>query len=188
MRCAWAGDDPVYVAYHDDEWGVPSHDDGYIFEMLLLEGAQAGLNWRLILGKREGYRRCYDGFDPVRIAAWDDARIERLAQDPAIVRNRLKIRAARTNAQAALAVIEERGGLAPFFWGFVDGTPVVNRWRNVDEMPASTSLSDRLSRELRRRGFKFVGSVICYSFLQAIGIIDDHTRDCFRARAPAAGG
>ena len=182
VRCAWAGDDPVYVAYHDDEWGVPSHDDGYIFEMLLLEGAQAGLNWRLILGKREGYRRAYDGFDPVRIAAWDDAKIERLAQDPAIVRNRLKIRAARTNAQAALAVIEERGGLASFFWDFVDGRPIVNRWRSVDEMPASTSLSERLSRELGKRGFKFVGSVICYSFLQAIGVIDDHTRDCFRAR------
>ena len=182
VRCAWAGDDPVYVAYHDDEWGVPSHDDGYIFEMLLLEGAQAGLNWRLILGKREGYRRAYDGFDPVRIAAWDDAKIERLAQDPAIVRNRLKIRAARTNAQAALAVIEERGGLASFFWDFVDGRPIVNRWRSVDEMPASTSLSERLSRELGKRGFKFVGSVICYSFLQAIGVIDDHTRDCFRGR------
>ncbi len=187
-RCAWVGNDPLYIEYHDREWGVPSHDDAYIFEMLLLEGAQAGLNWRLILGKREGYRRAYDGFDPIRIAAWDDARIERLACNPAIVRNRLKIRAARTNARAALALIEERGGLAPFFWGFVDGTPVVNRRRSVDEMPASTPLSDRLSRELGKRGFKFVGSVICYSFLQAIGIVDDHTRDCFRGRAPPAGG
>ena len=182
VRCAWVGNDPLYVDYHDREWGIPSHDDGYIFEMLLLEGAQAGLNWRLILGKREGYRRAYDGFDPVRIAGWDDAKIERLARDPAIVRNRLKIRAARTNAKAALAVIEERGGLAPFFWGFVDGTRIVNRWRSVDEMPASTPLSDRLSRELGKRGFKFVGSIICYSFLQAIGIVDDHTRDCFRGR------
>ena len=188
VRCAWVGDDPLYIEYHDREWGVPSHDDAYIFEMLLLEGAQAGLNWRLILGKREGYRRAYDGFDPIRIAAWDDARIERLARNPAIVRNRLKIRAARTNARAALALIEERGGLAPFFWGFVDGTPVVNRRRSVDAMPASTPLSDRLSRELGKRGFKFVGSVICYSFLQAIGIVDDHTRDCFRGRAPPAGG
>ena len=182
VRCAWVADDPLYVAYHDDEWGVPSHDDRYLFEMLLLEGAQAGLNWRLILGKREGYRRAYDGFDAVRIAAWDDAKIESLAHDSAIVRNRLKIRAARTNARAALAVVEERACLAPFFWDFVDGTPVVNRWRSVDEMPASTPLSDRLSRELKRRGFSFVGSVICYSFLQAIGIIDDHTRDCFRCR------
>ena len=187
VRCAWVGNDPVYVDYHDREWGVPSHDDGYIFEMLLLEGAQAGLNWRLILGKREGYRRAYDGFDPVRIAAWDDANIERLGADPAIVRNRLKIRAARTNAKAALAVIEERGGLAPFFWDFVDGTPIVNRWRSVDEMPASTPLSDRLSRELGKCGFKFVGPVICYSFLQAIGIVDDHTRDCFRGRADPGG-
>lgn len=188
VRCAWAGDDPLYAAYHDDEWGVPSHDDRYIFEMLLLEGAQAGLNWRLILGKREGYRRAYDGFDPARIAAWDDARIERLAQDPAIVRNRLKIRSARTNAQAALALAEERGGLAPFFWDFVDGRPIVNRWRSIAEMPASTPLSDRVSRELRRRGFKFVGSVICYSFLQAIGVIDDHTRDCFRCRPDSEEG
>ena len=187
-RCAWVGNDPLYIEYHDREWGVPSHDDAYIFEMLLLEGAQAGLNWRLILGKREGYRRAYDGFDPIRIAAWDDARIERLARNPAIVRNRLKIRAARTNARAALALIEERGGLAPFFWGFVDGTPVVNRRRSVDAMPASTPLSDRLSRELGKRGFKFVGPVICYSFLQAIGIVDDHTRDCFRGRTPAPGG
>ena len=187
-RCAWVGDDPLYVAYHDDEWGVPSHDDDYIFEMLLLEGAQAGLNWRLILGKREGYRRAYDGFDPVRIAAWDDERIERLAQDPAIVRNRLKIRAARTNARAALAVSGEHGGLSRFFWGFVDGTPIVNRWRSVDEMPASTPLSERLSRELRKRGFRFVGPVICYSFLQAIGVIDDHTTDCYRCRAPDEGG
>lgn len=181
-RCAWVGDDPLYIAYHDDEWGVPSHDDRYIFEMLLLEGAQAGLNWRLILGKREGYRRAYDGFDPERIAAWDDERLESLAHDTGIVRNRLKIRSARTNAQAALALVEERGGLAPFFWDFVDGAQVVNRWRSVDEMPASTPLSDRVSRELGRRGFKFVGTVICYSLLQAIGIIDDHTRDCFRGR------
>ena len=187
VRCAWVGDDPIYVAYHDDEWGVPSHDDRYVFEMLLLEGAQAGLNWRLILGKREGYRRAYEGFDPVRIAAWDDERIESLARDPAIVRNRLKIRSARTNARAALDLVEERGGLSPFFWDFVDGTPIVNRWRSVDEMPASTPLSARVSRELGRRGFKFVGSVICYSFLQAIGVIDDHTRDCFRSRPPTVG-
>ena len=187
-RCAWVGDDPLYLDYHDHEWGVPSHDDRYLFEMLLLEGAQAGLSWRLILGKREGYRHAYDGFDPFRIAAWDDAKLERLARDPAIVRNRLKIRAARTNAQAALAVVEEWGGLAPFFWRFVDGTPIVNRWRSVEEMPASTPLSDRVSRELGRLGFKFVGSVICYSYLQAIGIIDDHTRDCFRCRPPAGGG
>ena len=188
VRCGWVGNDPLYVDYHDREWGVPSHDDGYIFEMLLLEGAQAGLNWRLILGKREGYRRAYDGFDPVRIAAWDDAKIESLARDPAIVRNRLKIRAAHTNARAALAVIEERGGLAPFFWDFVDGTPIVNRWRSVGEVPASTPLSGRLSRELGKRGFKFVGSVICYSFLQAIGMVDDHTRDCFRGRADPGEG
>ena len=186
VRCAWVGDDPVYVAYHDEEWCVPSHDDRYVFEMLLLEGAQAGLNWRLILGKREGYRRAYDGFDPVRIAAWDEAKVERLAADPGIVRNRLKIRAARANARAALALTERAGGLASFFWGFVDGAPIVNRWRSMDEMPASTPLSERVSRELKRLGFQFVGPTICYSFLQAIGIVDDHVRDCFRC-PPAAG-
>ena len=186
VRCAWVGDDPLYVAYHDEEWGGASHDDRHLFEMLLLEGAQAGLSWRLILGKRDAYRRAYDGFDPVRIAAWDDTKLERLAKDPGIVRNRLKIRAARTNAAAALAVMEEWGGLAPFFWRFVDGTPVVNRWRNVAEVPASTPLSDTLSRELKRLGFKFAGSTICYSFMQAVGMVDDHTRDCFRCRPGSA--
>ena len=181
-RCAWVGNDPLYVAYHDDEWGVASHDDRYFFEMLLLEGAQAGLSWRLILGKREAYRRAYDGFDPVRIAAWDEAKLECLAQDPGIVRNRLKIRAARTNAAAALDLVERHGGLAPFFWRFVDGVPIVNRWKSIDEVPASTPLSDRLSKELKRQGFKFAGSTICYSFMQAVGMVDDHTRDCFRCR------
>ena len=185
-RCAWVGDDPLYVAYHDEEWGVASHDDRYLFEMLLLEGAQAGLSWRLILGKRDAYRRAYDEFDPARIAAWDEARMERLARNPGIVRNRLKIRAARTNAAAALDLAERYGGLAPFFWGFVDGSPIANRWRSIDEVPASTPLSERLSRELKRLGFKFVGSIICYSFMQAVGMGDDHTRDCFRCR-PASG-
>ena len=185
-RCAWVGDDPLYVAYHDEEWGVASHDDRYLFEMLLLEGAQAGLSWRLILGKRDVYRRAYDEFDPARIAAWDEARMERLARNPGIVRNRLKIRAARTNAAAALDLAERYGGLAPFFWGFVDGSPIANRWRSIDEVPASTPLSERLSRELKRLGFKFVGSIICYSFMQAVGMVDDHTRDCFRCR-PASG-
>ena len=182
-RCAWVGNDPLYVAYHDEEWGVASHDDRYLFEMLLLEGAQAGLSWRLILGKREAYRRAYDGFDPVRIASWSEAKLERLAQDSGIVRNRLKIRAARTNAAAALALMEREGGLAPFFWRFVDGTPIVNRWKSIDAVPASTPLSDRLSKELKKLGFKFVGSTICYSFMQAVGMVDDHTRDCFRCRS-----
>ena len=181
-RCTWVGDDPLYVEYHDEEWGVASHDDRYLFEMLLLEGAQAGLSWRLILGKRETYRRAYDEFDPVRIASWDEAKMERLARNPGIVRNRLKIRSARTNAAAALDVRERYGGLAPFFWQFVDGAPVVNRWRSVGEVPASTPISDRLSKELKRLGFKFVGATICYSFMQAVGMVDDHTRDCFRCR------
>ena len=181
-RCTWVGDDPLYVQYHDEEWGVASHDDRYLFEMLLLEGAQAGLSWRLILGKRETYRRAYDKFDPVRIASWDEAKMERLARNPGIVRNRLKIRSARTNAAAALDVREHYGGLAPFFWQFVDGDPIVNRWRSVREVPASTPISDRLSKELKKLGFKFVGATICYSFMQAVGMVDDHTRDCFRCR------
>ena len=182
-RCAWVGDDPLYMAYHDNEWGVASRDDRHLFEMLLLEGAQAGLSWRLILGKRETYRRAYDGFDPQKIAAWDEAKMERLRKDPGIVRNRLKIRAARTNAAAALDLMQREGGLAPFFWNFVDGVPIVNRWPSTSDVPASTALSDRLSRELKRLGFKFVGTTICYSFMQAVGMVDDHTRECFRCRS-----
>ena len=171
------------MAYHDNEWGVASRDDRHLFEMLLLEGAQAGLSWRLILGKRETYRRAYDGFDPQKIAAWDEAKMERLRKDPGIVRNRLKIRAARTNAAAALDLMQREGGLAPFFWNFVDGVPIVNRWPSTSDVPASTALSDRLSRELKRLGFKFVGTTICYSFMQAVGMVDDHTRECFRCRS-----
>ena len=187
-RCAWVGDDPLDLAYHDREWGVASHDDRYLFEMLLLEGAQAGLSWRLILRKREAYRRAYDGFDPVRIAAWDEAKMEHLAKDAGIVRNRRKIRAARTNAAAALDLMARHGGLAPWFWRFVDGIPIVNRWRSTAEVPASTPLSEQMSRELGRLGFKFVGPTICYSFMQAIGMVDDHTQECFRCRPGSGAG
>lgn len=185
VRCFGGPDDPLMMRYHDEEWGVPLHDDTGLLEFLLLDGAQAGLSWRTILHKREAYRAAFDGFDAGKVAGYTDADRERLLADPGIVRNRLKIKAARSNAVAALGLAERHGGLAPFFWGFVDGVPVVNRWADTAEVPASTQLSDRLSRELKRLGFKFVGSTICYSFMQAVGMVDDHTRDCFRCR-PAA--
>ena len=187
-RCAWVGKrSPLRRLPRRGVGGQRRTTIVYLFEMLLLEGAQAGLSWRLILGKRESYRRAYDGFDPLRIAAWDEAKLEQLAQDPGIVRNRLKIRAARTNAAAALALIGAlRRACALLLALRGRGTPIVNRWKSIDEVPASTPLSDRLSKELKRLGFKFVGSTICYSFMQAVGMVDDHTRDCFRCR-PVSG-
>ena len=184
-RCAWPGSDPLYVAYHDQEWGVPSRDDRHLFEMLLLEGAQAGLSWITILRKRENYRRAFDGFDPARVARYDETDRVRLLADAGIVRNRLKIAAAIGNARAFLELAAAEGSFAAWLWGFVDGRPVVNRWREQGEVPVSTPLSERLSKELKRRGFRFVGSTICYSFLQATGLVNDHLVGCFR-HAPLA--
>lgn len=181
-RCAWAGDDPLYVDYHDQEWGVPVHDDRTLFEFLILEGAQAGLSWITILRKRENYRRAFDGFDPERVARYRPAKVEKLLADPGIVRNRLKVESAVTNARAFLAVREEFGSFDRFLWPFVGGEPKVNAWRSLAELPASTPESDALSKELKRRGFKFVGSTICYAFMQAVGMVNDHTVDCFRYR------
>lgn len=180
LRCGWAGDDPLYVEYHDCEWGVPQHDDRKLFEMLLLEGAQAGLAWITILRKREGYRRAFDGFDPQRIAAYGDAEIERLLADSGIVRNRLKVNSAIRNARAFLAIQEEHGSFDAYLWRFVDGRPIQNRWSSLAEVPASTAESDRLSKDLKQRGCNFVGSTICYAFMQAVGMVNDHTTDCFR--------
>jgi DNA-3-methyladenine glycosylase I len=179
-RCAWAGDDPLYCRYHDREWGVPVHDDRVLFEFLLLEGAQAGLSWITILRKREHYRRAFDGFDPQAVARYGPARLRALLADPGIVRNRRKIAAAVANAKAALAVAEEFGSLDAYLWGFVDGRPIVNAWPSAAEVPARTAESDALSRDLRRRGFSFVGPTICYAFMQAVGMVNDHTVDCFR--------
>ena len=181
-RCAWVGDDPLYLAYHDWEWGVPCRDPRALFELLILEGAQAGLSWITILRKRENYRRLFDGFDAEKIARYDQRRIEALLQDPGIVRNRLKVNAAVTNARAFLELEQEPGGFSGFVWSFVDGAPLVNHWRSVGEAPAATAHSDALSRALKRRGFKFVGSTICYAFMQAAGMVNDHTVDCFRYR------
>ncbi len=179
-RCSWAGDDPLYQAYHDDEWGVPVHDDGVLFEFLLLEGAQAGLSWITILRKRQNYRRLFDGFDAERIARYDDAKIATLLTDPGIVRNRLKVHSAVSNAQAFLAVCQERGSFDAFLWDFVEGQPIKNHWTRMDQVPATTPVSDRLSKELKKRGFRFVGSTICYAYMQAVGMVDDHITGCFR--------
>jgi DNA-3-methyladenine glycosylase I len=191
-RCRWAGTDPSseYAAYHDREWGVPVRDDRTLFEFLVLEGAQAGLSWATILHKRERYRQVFDEFDPARVARYTARKREALLADPGIVRNRLKVEAAVTNAQATLAVQREFGSLAVYLWQFVDGAPIQNAWRTHAEVPARTEASDRMSRELKKRGFRFVGSTICYAFMQAVGMVNDHTADCFRydelkRRAPA---
>ncbi len=179
-RCGWCGDDPLYRHYHDTEWGVPLHDDQALFEFLILEGAQAGLSWITILRKRENYRAAFDGFDATRIARYDAGKIAKLLQDPGIVRNRLKVQAAVTNAQKFIEVQEEFGSFNDFIWQFVDGRPKQNRRRSLADIPASTPESDAMSKELKRRGFKFVGSTICYAHMQATGMVNDHTTDCFR--------
>ena len=183
-RCAWVPEaDPLYVAYHDEEWGVPVHDDRELYELLVLEGAQAGLSWATILRKREGYRRLFAGFDPEAVARFDGRRIEELLADPAIVRNRLKVESAVENARRVLEVQAELGSLATLLWGFVDGEPVVNGWTTVAEIPSETAASRALSKELKRRGFRFVGPTVCYAFMQAAGLVDDHVTSCFRYAA-----
>ncbi len=179
-RCAWAGDDALYRRYHDFEWGVPIHDDRRLFEFLILEGAQAGLSWLTILRKRDNYRAAFDDFDAARIARYDAHKIESLLQDGGIVRNRLKVAATITNAQNFLEVQAEAGSFDAFLWQFVDGKPRQNAWRSLSEVPASTPESDAMSKELKRRGFKFVGSTICYALMQATGMVNDHTTNCFR--------
>ena len=183
QRCVWAGNDPLYCAYHDHEWGVPLHDERALFEFLLLEGAQAGLSWITILKKRAAYRAAYDDFDAARIARYDAGKIESLLQNPGIVRNRLKVQASVNNAQKFLAVQDEFGSFDAFIWRFVDGIPRQNHWHSHAEVPARTAESDALSKELVRRGFKFVGSIICYAHMQATGMVNDHTTDCFRHKA-----
>ncbi|MDE3053442.1 MAG: DNA-3-methyladenine glycosylase I [Gemmatimonadota bacterium] len=182
-RCPWART-PLSVAYHDREWGVPVHDDRVLFEFLVLEGAQAGLSWETILAKREGYRRAFAGFDPEAVARFTPARVERLLGDRAIVRNRLKVGSAVGNARALLAVRQAYGSFDAYLWRFVDGRPIVNRRRSPREVPARTERSDALSRDLRQRGFRFVGSTICYAFMQAVGLVNDHLVTCHRYRAP----
>ncbi len=181
-RCAWCGADPLYIAYHDEEWGVPVHGDRRLFEMLTLEGAQAGLSWLTILRKRENYRRAFHAFDFERIARYSARDIQRLMNDPGIVRNRLKIESTIRNARATLAVREEFGTLDEFLWRHVDGAPRRNQWKSLADLPARTEQSDAMSKDLKRRGFNFVGSTICYAFMQAVGMVNDHVTDCFRYR------
>jgi DNA-3-methyladenine glycosylase I len=179
-RCKWCGDDELYVKYHDEEWGVPLYDDETLFEFLILEGAQAGLAWITVLRKREGYRALFDGFDASKVARYTDRKLDKLLLDPRIIRNRLKVYSARQNARAFLAVQEEWGSFADYIWHFTDGKPLQNRWKSMAEMPASTPLSDAISKDLKKRGFNFVGSTIIYAHMQATGMINDHTTDCFR--------
>ncbi|HEX2343046.1 MAG TPA: DNA-3-methyladenine glycosylase I [Vicinamibacterales bacterium] len=181
-RCDWAGSDPLYVEYHDREWGVPLHDERRLFEMLVLEGAQAGLSWITILRKRKAYRRAFDRFDPRKVARYDARKIRSLLADPGIVRNRLKIESAIKNARAFLDVSAEFGSFDTYIWRFVGNQPVRNARRSMKEIPSRTEESDAMSRDLRKRGFSFVGSTICYAFMQATGMVNDHLVDCFRYR------
>ena len=180
IRCAWSRSDPLYQAYHDKEWGVPVHDDRRFFEMLILEGAQAGLSWSTILRKRENYRVAFDGFDPGKMARYGAGKVAKLMKNECIVRNRLKIESAVLNARAFLAVQKEFGSFDRYLWQFVGGKPLMNHWRTTKEIPASTPESDALSKDLKKRGFKFVGTTICYAFMQAVGMMNDHTTYCFR--------
>jgi DNA-3-methyladenine glycosylase I len=183
-RCSWAKA-PLDIAYHDSEWGVPVHDEHKLFEFLILEGAQAGLSWNTILKKRARYREVFDHFDPHKVARYDDAKVANLLADAGIVRNRLKVAAAIINAQRFLEVQAEFGSFDTYLWGFVDGRPIVNHWQSYGDIPVTTPISDRLSKDLQRRGFKFVGSTICYAMMQAVGMVNDHTLTCFRHDALA---
>jgi DNA-3-methyladenine glycosylase I len=181
-RCAWCGEDSLYVSYHDEEWGVPVRDDQTLFEFLTLEGAQAGLAWITVLRKREGYRKLFDHFNAEKIARYTDAKLNKLLLDPSIIRNKLKVYGTRTNARAFLKIQEDVGSFSDYIWDFVDGQPVQNRWRSLKEVPATSPVSDSLSKDMKKRGFTFVGSTIMYAHMQATGMVNDHTTNCFRHR------
>ena len=182
-RCTWCGDDPLYVEYHDEEWGVPVRDDGTMFEFLILEGAQAGLSWITILRKREGYRELFDGFNANKIARYSDKRLEKLLLNPRIIRNRLKVYGARKNARAFLEVQEQRGSFSDYIWDFVDGRPIQSTRKSMADLPATSTISNKLSKDMKKRGFTFVGPTIMYAHMQATGMVNDHTVDCFRHKA-----
>jgi len=179
-RCEWCGSDPLYVAYHDEDWGVPVHDDRHLFEMLVLEGAQAGLSWLTILRKREGYRKAFRGFDFGKVAKFTKRDVKRLLGNPEIVRNRLKVESAIKNARGVIAIRKEFGSLNEYLWSFVDGKPLQNSWKSMGEIPARTEQSDAMSKDLKKRGLNFVGSTICYAFMQSVGMVNDHVTGCFR--------
>ena len=180
QRCSWANSSTLYLEYHDSEWGVPVHNERLLFEFLILEGAQAGLSWSTILNKRQAYIQAFDNFEPTKVASYNDAKVQALLANPAIVRNRLKIQAAIQNARSFLEVQDQFGSFDTYIWQFVDGKPVQNSWKSLQEIPATTKESDAMSKELKKRGFTFVGSTICYAFMQAVGMVNDHTVDCFR--------
>ena len=186
VRCEWSGDDALMQKYHDEEWGVPKHGERRLFEDLVLDGAQAGLSWMTILRKRENYREAFDGFDPAKVAAYDEAKIEELLGNAGIIRNRQKINSAIKNAQAFVKVQEELGSFDAYIWGFVGGKPVQNARQSMSELPAKTELSEAISKDLKKRGFSFVGPTIVYAFMQAVGMVNDHTADCFRYHEVAA--
>lgn len=186
QRCPWCGDDPLYQRYHDEEWGAPCFDDRKLFEFILLESAQAGLAWITILRKRENYRAAFAGFDPQKVARFNRRSIERLMADAGIVRNRLKIEAAIGNARLFLDIAEQWGSFSDYLWHFVDGKPIVNRWQTLAEVPATTPLSDAISKDMKQRGFRFFGSTICYAHMQAVGMVNDHLTSCFRHRPLAS--
>ena len=179
-RCTWSISDPIYVDYHDNEWGVPLHDDRFLFEFLILEGAQAGLSWITILKKRENYRKAFDNFDPEKIAKYSDKKVEKLLKNEGIIRNRLKINAAVQNAKSFLNIQKEFGSFDKYIWHFVNGKPKINKWKNLQDVPSKTKESDLMSKDLKKRGFKFVGSTICYAFMQATGLVNDHLISCYR--------
>jgi DNA-3-methyladenine glycosylase I len=181
-RCEWCGSDPLYIAYHDDEWGIPVHDDRLLFEFLILEGAQAGLSWITILKKRENYRKAFHFFDFEKIAGYTESDVTRLLSDPGIVRNRRKIESAIRNAQGVIKIKEEFGSLDSYLWRFVKGVPIQNKWKSMEDLPAKTEISEMMSKDLKKRGFNFVGPTICYAFMQAVGMVNDHTTDCYRHR------
>jgi DNA-3-methyladenine glycosylase I len=181
-RCTWCGTDPLYMQYHDEEWGVPVWDDQTLFEFLILEGAQAGLSWITVLKKRKAYRKLFDHFNANKVARYTDNKLEKLLLNPAIIRNRLKVFGARENAIAFLEVQAEKGSFANYIWDFVDGTPMQNQWKSMAQVPATTDISDALSKDMKKRGFTFVGSTIMYAHMQATGMVNDHTGDCFRHR------
>lgn len=180
QRCAWAGDDPLYQAYHDEVWGIPVHDDRQLFEMLILEGAQAGLSWITILKRQEGYRQVFDNFVPQVVAKYDEAKIQALLQDERIIRNQAKVRSAVSNAQAFLKIQHEFGSFDAFIWDFVDRKPKINCFGSLADLPAKTEISEKMSKALKKRGFKFVGPTICYAYMQACGMVNDHTADCYK--------
>ncbi len=180
IRCPWAEKDPLLMKYHDLEWGSPIHDDNLLFEFLVLEGAQAGLNWITVLKKRENYREAFDNFDPAKIALYSEEKIEELTNNSGIIRNRLKITASVANAKAVLKIQQEEGSFDKYIWQFVGGKPVQNKWKHIEDIPSFTTESENMSKDLKKRGFKFVGPTICYAFMQAVGMVNDHIVDCFR--------